>query len=141
MLWDSPTKTSVRLVEIDVVGLKASERGVDGVEDVLAGEAPVPRAGAGGARALGGHDELVAAAGQPAAQDLLGASDRLRGAAERIDVGGVEEGDAALGRVVENGARRRLVALQPEGHRAQAQARDRQPGAAEPDVAHPLSGP
>ena len=48
--------------------------------------------------ALRRDDELlVAPAVEPAADDLLGPADGGPVAAERIHVGGVEEGDAALG--------------------------------------------
>ena len=57
-------------------------------------------------------------------------------AAQRVHVGGVEEGDAAGGGAVEDGDGRGLVALQTEGHRAEAEPGDRKPGAAETDMAH-----
>jgi len=126
----------VELVEIHVVGAQPAQRAVDGVQDVLARGAAVPRARAHRAHALGGHHDVVAAALEPAAEDLLGAAHRLEAPAQRVDVGGVEEGDPARRRAVEDGAGRRLVALQAEGHGAEAEARDGQAGAAEARVAH-----
>ena len=78
----------------------------------------------------------VALAREPAADDLLGAARGGEVAAERIDVGGVEERDARVGGVVEDRARRVLVDLQAEGHRAEADARHLEAGAAEPYVLH-----
>ena len=109
---------------------------LDGVEDVLAGCAAVPGPGAHGAGALGGDHEVVAPAPEPSPQDLLGAAHGVEGAAQRIDVGRVEEGDSPGGRAVEDGDRGGLVALQPEGHRAETEAGDLEAGAAEADMAH-----
>ena len=73
----------------------------------------------------------MALARQPAAEDLLGAADRLAVAAERIDIGRVEKVDAALGGGIQDGAALRLVALKPEGHRAEAEPGNGKAGAAE----------
>ena len=62
-------------------------------------------------------------------------------AAHRVDVRGVEEGDAARRRAIEDGAGGGLVALQAEGHGAEAEAGDGEPGAAEADVAHAVRVP
>ncbi len=126
----------VDLVEVDVVGAEAAQRALDGVEDVLAGGAAVPGPGAHGAGALGGDHEVVAPAPEPPPQDLLGAAHGVEGAAQRIDVGRVEEGDPAGGRAVEDGDRGGLVALEPERHRAETEAGDLEAGAAEADMAH-----
>jgi hypothetical protein len=101
----------VELVEVDVVGAEAPQRTLDRVEDVLAREPLVPGALAHGAEALGRHDEVVAPSREPAADDLLGAADRRKISADRIDVRRVEEGDAARGGAIQNRDRRRLVAL------------------------------
>ena len=97
---------AVQLVEVDVVGLEALQRGVYGVQDVLAAHPLVPGSAPGAAHALGGDDVVVALADQPIADDLLGAPHRgRRRRAQRIDVrGGVEEVDPALGRGVHDGA-------------------------------------
>jgi len=126
----------VELVEIDVVGAQPPEGGVDGIEHVLSRSPAVPRPLAHRPAALGGHDELVAAALEPAPHDLLGATRGLEAAAHRVDVGGVEERDAARRGAIEDRAGRRLVALQAEGHGAETEARDGEAGAAEADVAH-----
>jgi hypothetical protein len=61
----------VHLVQVDVVGAEPPQRRVDGVEDVLAGQAAVPWPVAGDAVALGGDHVALALAAQPAADDLL----------------------------------------------------------------------
>ena len=63
---------AVELVKVDVVGLQPAQGGIDGGEDVLAGVAPSKGAGPVAAEALGGDDETVPLALQPAAEDLLG---------------------------------------------------------------------
>ena len=60
----------------------------------------------------------MALAGEPVADDLLGAPDRAEVAAQGVDVGGVEEVDPAFGRGVQDGVALRRVALQAEGHGA-----------------------
>jgi hypothetical protein len=56
--------------------------------------------------------------------------------AQRVGVGGVEEINTALGRPVENGDSGGLIALQPEGHRPEAQPRNLEAGPAESGVFH-----
>ena len=52
-------------------------------------------------------------------------------AAERVDVGRIDEVDAALEGAIQDGERRRFVALQAEGHRAETERRDAEPRAAQ----------
>jgi hypothetical protein len=78
----------------------------------------------------------VAAVPEPPAQDLFSAAHGVEGAAQRIDVGGIEEGDPARGGPVEDGDRGRLVALEPERHGAETEAGDLEPGTADADMAH-----
>ena len=80
--------------------------------------------------------ELLAAAVEPAADDLLGPADGGPVAAERIHVGGVEERDAALGGPIHDRDGSRFVALEPERHRPETDARDLEAGAAESNVLH-----
>jgi len=108
----------VELVEIHVVRPEPPQRGLDGVEDVLARESLIPWSGAHGAEALGGQNEIVTATLEPAPDDLFRSPDGLEVAADRIDVRGVEERDAAGGGAIQDGSRARLVALQAERHRA-----------------------
>ena len=126
----------VQLVEVDVVGAEPAQRRVDRVEDVLARVALVPRVGTGAPVALRRDDELVALPAQPPADDLLGAADGVETASERVDVGAVEERDPGVGGGVEDRPRRVLVALEPERHRAETEARDLEAGAAEAYVLH-----
>src|SRR5262249_50087769 len=127
---------AVQLVEVDVIGPQPPQRRLDRGQDVLAGVALVERRGTGGREALGGDEERVPLAAQPAPEDLLGAPAGGQVPAERIRVGAVEEIDPALGGPVENGNGGGLVALEPERHRAQAQSRDLQAGPAKSGVFH-----
>ena len=127
---------AVQLIEIDIVRLEALQRRVDGIQDVLARHALVPTLRSHAAHAFGGKDVFVAPALQPAAHDLFGAPDRRDVAAQRIDVGRVEEIDAAVGGRVEDGVALGLVALQTEGHGAEAEAGNCEAGAAEGRVFH-----
>ena len=61
-------------------------------------------------------------------------------AAQRVGVRGVDEVDTALGRPVEDADRGRLVTLQSEGHRPQAQPRDLKAGSSESGVVHERKG-
>src|SRR5438309_1932743 len=105
---------------------------------MLTRAAAVPGPGAHGADTLGGDHEVGPSALEPPAEDLLGASHCVEAPAEWVDVGGVEKGDPARRRAIEDGNRGRLVALHAEGHRAETQTRDGQARAAESDVAHDL---
>src|ERR1700729_1653541 len=126
----------VKLVKVDVVGLQTSQGGIDSGQDVLARVAGVegrrPRRG----EALGGNDETVPLPPEPAAEDLLGNPAGGEIPAQRVGVGGVEEVNTALGRPVENGDSGGLIALQPEGHRPEAQPRNLEAGPAESGVFH-----
>src|SRR5215831_8930288 len=77
----------VELVEVDVVGLQAPQGGLDGGEDVLAGVAAVEGRRPGRGEALGGDDEPVPPAVQPAPEDLLGNSPGGQLPAQRVGVG------------------------------------------------------
>ncbi len=111
----------MQLIQVDVVGAEAAQRRVDRVQQVLARRALVPVRRPDLVDRLGRDDEVVAPALQPAADDFLGATGDVHAAAERIDVGGIDEGDAGVGRLVEDAARRVLFGLQAEGHRAETQ--------------------
>jgi hypothetical protein len=71
--------------------------------------------------ALGRDHVPISLAVQPAPDDLLRAANGRESTAERIDVGRVDERDAALGRSVQNGKGHGLVTLETEGHRAETE--------------------
>src|SRR5207248_6648808 len=73
---------------------------------------------------------------QPVADDLLGPTGRIVSATQRIDVGRVEEVDAPGRRGIEDGVALRHIALQAEGHGAEAESRHAQAGPAEFHVLH-----
>jgi hypothetical protein len=126
----------VQLIQVDVVGAEPPQRRLDRVQDVLARHALVPRLRPHRADAFRRQHELVPLAAQPAADDLLRAAGRVVAATERIDVGGIEEVDATRRCRVQDGVALGLVALQAEGHRAQAQLRNLQAGLAEIGILH-----
>ena len=78
----------------------------------------------------------MALALQPLADDVLGAARRVAAAAQRVDVGGIQEVDAAGGRGIEDRMALRRIALEAEGHGPEAEPRDAQAGAAETDGLH-----
>src|SRR5215813_1142589 len=86
--------------------------------------------------ALGRQHELVALAGKPLADDLLGAAGRLRRWRHRVGVRRIEEGHAAFGGPVEDGEGNRFVALVSKRHCAEADFRYPQPRAPQPSDLH-----
>src|SRR5687767_10319177 len=93
LLERSEVVVAVGLVEIHVVGLQSTQRGVDRLVNVLAGQAGVVRTLRAGGEIDLGEDlqALPAFAGQCVTEDALGL-------AVRVYVGGVEGGDARLQR-------------------------------------------
>jgi hypothetical protein len=93
------------MVEVEVIGLQPAQAVLTGLADVVGRQVPVVGAGAHRLIQLGReHDPVPAPAlGQPAADDLLRGAvallhvGRLRPA---VDVGGVEQVDAVLERLV-----------------------------------------
>ena len=112
------------------------QRRVDRIHDVTTAVARVPRIRAHRREALRRDDVLLALALHPLADDFLRAPGGGEVTAEWVRVGGVEERDALLGRVVEDGEARGLVDLEAECHGAEADAGDLEPGAAETNVLH-----
>ena len=124
-------------VEVDVIRAEALQGTVDPLHDVLAREALLVRLLAHRVEDLRRDHDLVALCHllQRAAGDLLAA-------AEGVHVGGVEEVDALLQRLADEGAARLLVEdpFTPGriavGHAAEAEARDGEAGGAEANVVH-----
>ena len=121
----------VHLVEVDVVGAQPAQRVLDLAHDPAAGPAAVVGLVAHRHEELGGQDDVVAAALQGLADDLLGH-------AAGVDVGGVDEVDPGVEGAVDDpdGVGAVVVAPRPEHHRAQAQRADRYAGPAEHSVLH-----
>ena len=120
---------AVDVVEVDVVGLQPLQAGIDGAHQVAAREARVGDVGPHLLRALGGQHPAVALL-------LDGRADDLFGAAVGVDVGGVDEVDAALGRMVDDAPRLRLVGGAAEHHGAEAELRHLDAARAEEAVSH-----
>ena len=93
-------------------------------------------AGPVGAKHLVATMNHVPLAPQPAPEYLLGDPAGTQVPAQWVRVRRVDEVDAALGGPVEDGACGALVALEPEGHRPQAQPGDLQAGPAQSGVFH-----
>ena len=126
----------VQLVQVQVVGAQAAERGGHGAPDV----GPAALGPGGGPVAhvhllvaeLGGQHDLVAAAAQQLAEHLLGT------AAVAVDVRGVEQGDARVDGRVHHGPgllqvqpAAEVVAAEP-GHRYEQPAITHRPEAHDP---------
>jgi hypothetical protein len=79
------------LVQVNVVGAQAREAGIDGVENGFARQAATVWRLTHGSMYLGGEHDLFAAR-----EVLQGAADDLLGSAVGIHIGGVEEIDAEL---------------------------------------------
>src|SRR5581483_4854041 len=112
----------MRLVEVYVVGLQAAQAVLNGAKDMLAGKPFLPGARPHLSPAFGRQDKILALALEPLADDLLRAPDRLR-----VDVGGINEVDARLRRLIHDGEAGRLVSLRAKGHGSQTDLRDFQP--------------
>src|SRR3712207_2500067 len=126
----------VELVEVDPVGLHPAQRGLARPDQVPGGEERVVGPVAHRAVDLGGQHRLLAAlaaAGEPAAEHLLGAP---LARVEAVDVRGVEEVDALGQCPVHDRVGVELLGLPPEVHRAEAQAGDRQAAASQVRVLH-----
>lgn len=131
------------LVEVDIVGLQPLQALVDGFLDLpaidpsrplIVAEPVIGRA----ADHLGGEDHLVAIAARlkPSADDPLGRALRLRRGRDRIELGRVEEVHALVERVIHLLMPLGLRVLLTPGHRARADRRDLEIGAAETAVFH-----
>jgi hypothetical protein len=117
----------VELVEVEVVDAEAAQGPFDGGDDPAPGVAAPVRAGAHRAVALGGEDDVVAAAAQGLPDDPLAF------AVAAVDVGGVDGGDAVVeGPVDDADARVGVgVAVGAEHHRAQGERAHLDAGPAE----------
>jgi hypothetical protein len=89
----------VLLVEIDVVGLQPLQARLDCIHDVAPRRALFGAVGCHRLGIFGGEHDVLAAVAEHGAQHGLGA------AHFRIDVGGVEQGDAEVDRLVDHLAR------------------------------------
>src|SRR5579863_10004843 len=126
----------MHLIEVDVVGLQASQRSLARVADVACGEKRVVGPVAHRAVELGGDHHLLAASPtlrETPAADLLGESLALLPA---VDVRRLEEVEARIERRVHDLERRGFVGLRTEVHGAEAQAADGETGPTEVCVFH-----
>src|SRR5579859_4109150 len=141
----------VHLVQVDVIGLEPAQRRVAGTPDVQRGQLALVGPGSHRPVQLGGQDGPFpppAATREPLADDLLGPARVGLGvladlAGRTLDaavaVGGVEEVDADLKRVIHDRVRLGERGQRPEIHRAQAEAAYRQARTAQVNIFHALS--
>ena len=123
---------AVDLVEVDPVGLEAAQRRFALLDDVAARVALHVRVfGVHHAVDLRGQDDVVAAA--VALERLAG---HLFAAADAVDIGGIDEVDALIERLVDDGVRVVGRGLAAEHHAAEAEAADLDAGAAEGSEFH-----
>ena len=140
---DAPLRP-VQLVEVEVVGVQAGERGVAGGVDLRAGEARTAAnvvlavIAARGAGDFAGEDDVIAfaAALQPTAEVLFGAGVGLAPRRHGVHFGGVDEVHAPLKGVIELCVRLGLAVLLAEGHGAKADDADVNAGLAKFAVLH-----
>lgn len=124
----------MQLVEVDIVGLKALQAGIDGGVDMRPGQAAAlanmghPRSGN-----FGGEDHIVASPAllQPAPDVLLGAPLTLRNRRYGIHLCGIDEIDTQRNGAVELRMGLAFTVLLTKGHGAEAQATDVDAGLAE----------
>ena len=134
----------VQLVEVEVVGVQAGERGVAGGVNLRTGEARAAAyvvlavVAARGAGDFAGEDDVIAFAafGEPAADVLFGAGVGLAAGWHGVHFGGVDEVHAVCGGVVELGVGFGFRVLFAEGHGAEADGADADVGVAERTVFH-----
>ena len=127
----------VGLVEIDIVRFQALQRGIDPIEDVLAGKPASVRVVRHGVANLGGHDDFVPGGvfEKRAPQDGFALADG-------IEIAGVEKIDAAVQRLFDNGPAIGVVehpfapVARPKPHGPQGKARDFQIGFSESNILH-----
>ena len=94
----------VHLIEVDVVGLQAAQTALNGAHDVLARAALAIGTAAHRKAKLRRQNNLLAPSFEPAANIFLGSSNRLRGRAERIRIGGIKEENAIVEGLIHNSA-------------------------------------
>ena len=110
------------LVQVDVVGLQATQAVFARFHDVLAAEALVIETGTHPPPALRGKHNVLAGTTrrEPPAHDGFGLAVDVESSAKRIDIRCVEEGDTVFNGGVHDGEGCRLVCLVAEGHGAEA---------------------
>jgi hypothetical protein len=139
----------VDLLQVDVVGLKALEAGVNGVHDVAAGCAYIVSTGAYATVNLGGDDDVFAS--DTKVFERLAESGF--GAAFRVDIGSIEKVDAGVERGLDEFVRACLpyvadglpdgavfgegcLVVSGDGHGSKAESRDKKAGVAKRFVFH-----
>jgi hypothetical protein len=123
----------VYLVEVDPICAQPPQRRLDRLHDPAARATTAVRIVAHRHEELGRQDDIVAAAPECLADDLL----RLAG---RLDVGGVDEVDSGVERGMDDPDRVVVVGVAPgaEHHRAEAELRDLDAGASQGAKFHEL---
>ena len=128
----------VQLVQVDDLGAQPLQAGLAGRDDVVGGDIGAavaqPFIAAHRTGRLGGQHDARAhfgALGQPAADETFGFAIVGRARRHGVHLGGVDEVQPALQRVVEQAVRCRFVDLRlAEGHRAEADGADPEVAAA-----------
>ena len=135
----------MNLVQVDHIGLQATQAGVTRVQDVLPRHASAlahPGHATRGARHLGRQHQLLARTrifGKPVANEGLRQAASVSGGRHGVHLGGVDEVDARFERAVQDGMRVGFTHLLTEGHGAQADGGDIQVGLTEWNEFHGVS--
>ncbi len=119
----------VEVIDIDVVGAETLQARIARLDDPFARQAALVRSVAHRVAQLGGEEPAITLLGDRRADDLFGA-------AVIIGVGGIDEVDPGVARLGDDALARRRVGAPAEHHRAEADRRDLEPGAAEQAVIH-----
>jgi len=119
----------MRLVEVDRLGLQASQRAFDGGLDRGWRQAPVPLPLAQLGRQR--HPRTLAAALEPASQQGFGLTALVARYPVRVRVGGIDQVEAGVDESIQQGEGCRLVGTPAEHVAAQGERGDVQAGSAE----------
>src|SRR5712691_9822867 len=86
----------MQVIDVDTVSLETSQAGLASFDHMLAAAPGVVAAGADAVDTLGRHNEAIAFALEPRANDLLRTAPGLWRRRNRVDIGHVYEVDAQL---------------------------------------------
>ena len=128
----------VRLIEVDVVGLKASQARLARPGNVISPETGIVHPGSGAVEHFRGDHQTVlpATRGKPPPENRLAEASKFGGRKRGVDISTIKERDAILDGGVEDLERRGFVSLVAERQGSEAHFRDMQSRPSQPSGAH-----